>query len=112
MPKWFSTAEKELIGQRLLEQGYRMFSTYGLKKTNVEELAQAVGISKGAFYSFYASKEDLFMDVVEQAESRARQEILKLVDLPGPTPRARLTNILKKAFTVLTEMPILRFFNT
>ncbi len=46
MPKAFSEREKELLTQRLLEQGYRLFSAYGLKKTNVEEIAQAAGISK------------------------------------------------------------------
>ena len=53
MPKGFTEHEKELIGQRLLEQGYRLFSAYGLKKTNIEEIARAAGISKGAYYNFY-----------------------------------------------------------
>src|SRR5512135_636629 len=97
MPKAFSEREKELIKSRLLEQGYKLFSAYGLKKTNVEEIAAAAGISKGAFYNFYESKEALFMDVVEQAETRVRQELLAVVDLPGPSPRARLFAVLKTA---------------
>ena len=88
MPKGFTEHEKELIRKRLLEQGYKQFSAYGLKKTNVEELAEASGISKGAFYLFYESKEALFMDVIELAEERFRQEILAAIDLPGPSPRA------------------------
>jgi AcrR family transcriptional regulator len=109
MPKAFSEYEKELIGQRLLEQGYKLFSAYGLRKTNIEELAQAAGISKGAFYNFYESKEALFMDVIEQAEIRLRREVLAVVDLPGPSPRARLLAVLRKAFDFFETMPILRF---
>jgi AcrR family transcriptional regulator len=109
MPKGFSEREKELIGQCLLEQGYRLFSAYGLKKTNVEEIARAAGISKGAFYNFYASKEALFMDVVEEAEVRLRQELLAAVDLPGPSPRARLLAVMRKAFSLLETIPILQF---
>ncbi len=109
MPKAFTEYEKDLIGKRLLEQGYKLFSTYGLRKTNIEELAQAAGISKGAFYNFYESKEALFMDVVEQAEVRFRQEILTMVGLPGLSPRARLLAILKKAFAIVETMPILQF---
>jgi AcrR family transcriptional regulator len=108
MPRAFTEHEKELIGKRLLGQGYKLFSAYGLKKTNVEELAEAAGISKGAFYIFYESKEALFMDVVELAEDRFRQEVLATVDLPGPSPRARLFAVLKKAFTLLKTMPILQ----
>jgi AcrR family transcriptional regulator len=110
MPKAFTEHEKELIGKRLLEQGYRLFSAYGLKKTNVEEIAKAAGISKGAFYHFYVSKEALFMDVIEQAEIRVRQELLAVIDLPGPSPRARLFATLKKAFSLFEAIPILQFF--
>jgi AcrR family transcriptional regulator len=112
MPKGFSDYEKELIGQRLLDQGYKLFSTYGLKKTNIEEIAKAAGISKGAFYNFYESKEALFMDVIEEVEKRVRQEILTAVDLPGPSPRARLFNVLKRAFNLFETVPILQFLTT
>ena len=109
MPKAFTEHEKVLIGKRLLEQGYKLFSAYGLKKTSIEELAQAAGISKGAFYLFYESKEALFMDVAELAEQHFRQEILAIVDLPGPSPRACLFAILKKAFSIVRTIPLLQF---
>jgi AcrR family transcriptional regulator len=109
MPKGFTLQENELIRKRLLEQGYKQFSIYGLKKTNVEELAEAAGISKGAFYNFYASKEALFMDVIELAEERFRKELLAAIHRPGPSPRARLFAIFKQAFTLLKTIPVLRF---
>jgi AcrR family transcriptional regulator len=110
MPKAFSEHEKEIISQHLLEQGYRLFSVYGLKKTNVDEIAHAAGISKGAFYSFYESKEELFLEVIEQAEKRVREQLLATIDLPGPSPRARLFAVLQKAFHLFTEIPMLQFF--
>jgi AcrR family transcriptional regulator len=109
MPKAFTEHEKDLIGKRLLEQGYKLFSAYGLRKTNIEELAEAAGISKGAFYLFYASKEALFMDVVEEVERRFRQELLAAVDLPGPSPRARLFALLQHAFHLVKTIPLLQF---
>lgn len=111
MPKAFTEHEKELISQRLLEQGYKQFSAFGLKKTNIEEIAAAAGISKGAFYIFYDSKEALFMDVVEQAERAFRQEILASIDLPGPSPRARLSAVLEKAMKLWKTIPLLRSFS-
>ena len=110
MPKGFTEHEKELIRKRLLKEGYKQFSAYGLKKTNIEELAQAAQISKGAFYLFYESKEALFMDVAELAEQRYRQQVLAAIDLPGPSPRARLFAVFKKAFALLKTIPILQFF--
>ena len=109
MPKGFTDHEKELIHKRLVKEGYKQFSAYGLKKTNIEELARAAKISKGAFYLFYESKEALFMDVAELAEQRFRQEILAMIDLPGPSPRARLCAIFQKAFALLETIPVLQF---
>ncbi len=109
MPIGFTESEKKMITKRLLEEGYKKFAVYGLKKTNIEELAKAAGISKGAFYLFFNSKEALFMDVIEMAEKHFRQEVLAAIALPGLTPRTRLYEILKKAFTLIKNIPVLQF---
>ncbi len=110
MPKGFSDHEKDLIRQRLLEQGYKQFSAFGLKKATVEELAAAAGISKGAFYLFFDSKETLFLAVAEETvERRFRQDLLALVDRPGPSPRERLLAVLRQAFALFNTIPLLQF---
>lgn len=111
MPRAFSPEQKQLIIQRLIEQGARQFSNHGLKKTSVEELAAAAGISKAAFYLFFPSKEALFMEVVERAEQEFRCTILAAVDRPGPLARRRLAAILKEAFMQWRTVPILQVFN-
>src|SRR5215831_16690732 len=110
MPRAFTDAERQQITQRLLEAGHKQFTAYGLKKTNVEELAAAAGISKGAFYLFYDSKEALLKDLMEQAEERYRQEVLAGIDSPGLSARDRLYTVLKTAFTLWKTFPILRLF--
>ena len=55
MPKGFTGREKELIRARLIKEGYKQFSAHGLKKTSIEELAEAAKISKGAFFLFFES---------------------------------------------------------
>lgn len=108
MPKGFTEEEKEFVRQRLLKEGEKRFSAYGLKRTTIEDLARAAKISTGSFYLFYASKEALFMDVAELAELRFRREILAEVDLAGPSPRARLYAIFRKAFALLKTIPLLK----
>jgi AcrR family transcriptional regulator len=110
MPKGFTAREKEVILQRLLEQGYKQFSAYGLKKTNIDELAVAAGISKGAFYLFYESKEAFFMAVMELVERNFRQQVLEQVDFPGPTPRGRLLAVFKRFFDLFKTIPMMRGF--
>ncbi len=62
MPR-FSEQEKMLIQDKLLAEGERLFTAFGLKKVTIDELAAATAISKGSFYAFYPSKEELFMDI-------------------------------------------------
>src|SRR5258708_34532533 len=112
MPKGFTEREKELIRARLIKEGYKQFSAHGLKKTSIEELAAAVKISKGAFYLFYESKEALFMDVAEEAEERSRAAIFAAIELPGPSPRARLLNVLQTGFALLKTIPMLHLFTS
>jgi len=110
MPKPFSEQERQIIQQRLLDKGHELFCKHGLKKVNVEELAKAANISKGAFYQFFESKEALFMDVVEEVEKNYRVQLLKEIDLPGPSPHARFRSVLEKSLSLWKEIPLLQFF--
>ena len=42
------------------------FSSKGYNATNINDVARKAGVSIGAMYSYFASKEDLFLTIVEQ----------------------------------------------
>ncbi len=62
MSKKFSEQEKEFITLRLKQECEIMWGQFGYKKSNIDELCRKVGISKGAFYLFFESKEQLFIE--------------------------------------------------
>ncbi|MDR1930836.1 MAG: TetR/AcrR family transcriptional regulator [Treponema sp.] len=62
MAKSFTDSEREIIRSKLIESCMESWSKYGYHKTNVSELCQIAGISTGAFYQFFASKELLFVE--------------------------------------------------
>ena len=64
MPRSFTEREKEKIKRSLQETCKQSWTQYGYKKTSVDELCKQVGISKGAFYLFFESKEALFCEVL------------------------------------------------
>ena len=70
MPKGFSKEEKETIANKLLAECKMSWQTYGYKKTSIDTLCQKVGISKGAFYIFFDSKESLFYQVITQTQAQ------------------------------------------
>lgn len=64
MAKGFSEREKEKLKERLIIACKESWTKYGYKKTSVDDLCKQVGISKGAFYLFFSTKEDLFGEVL------------------------------------------------
>lgn len=110
MPKAFSDQEKEVIRQQMREKGKALFEAYGLKKTSVDDLTQAVGISKGAFYRFYESKEELFLDILEQLEVDFRARIFNLSINPKQNARRLLSKLLKDALLTWDKYPLLKNF--
>lgn len=97
MPKGFSEREKLLIRSQLQEKGKELFGSYGLKRTNVEDLTKAVGISKGAFYLFYPSKEELLFELLKQVEADVKQQILEGIRAGGAAPVERMKAVLHMA---------------
>ena len=61
----FTEQKNEMIRKDLLDEALRCAVTVGMRKTSVEQLTEAVGISKGSFYKFFESKELLFFAVLE-----------------------------------------------
>ncbi|TCK98217.1 TetR family transcriptional regulator [Natranaerovirga hydrolytica] len=64
MPKGFSEQEKSVIREKLIDCCKNNWEKYGYKKTNIEELCSNAGISKGAFYIFFESKELIFLETL------------------------------------------------
>ncbi|CRK82907.1 TetR/AcrR family transcriptional regulator [Neobacillus massiliamazoniensis] len=57
--------EKEKLHQNLMDVGKKLFIAQGLKKTSLEQLTQAIGIAKSTFYTFYDSKESMYLELLE-----------------------------------------------
>ncbi|MCP2242664.1 TetR/AcrR family transcriptional regulator [Lentzea aerocolonigenes] len=51
--------------QRLVEAAYAVFSETGIRDAPVELICDRAGFTRGAFYSNFASKEELFLAVYE-----------------------------------------------
>jgi AcrR family transcriptional regulator len=67
----------------LLEAAARVFAERGYAGASVDRIAEAAGLSKGTFYWHFASKEDLFLALVdERIDAPARA----LIDVTGTAP--------------------------
>ena len=81
---------RELTAQRLLDAGQKLVSKSGLDATSVEDIAAAAGYSRGAFYSNFASKHDLFIELLRRDHQRGAAEFLALQNDTVPLEQIRL----------------------
>lgn len=105
MPRAFTDDEHARIRARLLEAGVAAIARSGLRRTAVEDLTRAAGISKGAFYRFFETKEALWIALLEQAEQDARRKMRVILDDPAP---GRLRRVLEALFDDVWRDPVLR----
>lgn len=87
MPRAFTETEKQHLQAKLKNEGYALFSRYGLKKTTVEEIARAAGIAKGSFYIFFSNKEELFIEIMEDLEQELRSSLLREIKTEHLEPK-------------------------
>lgn len=80
MARSFTEREKENIKRSLQEACKQSWTQYGYKKTSVDDLCKQVGISKGAFYLFFESKEALFCEVLCSVQEQICNVALEVID--------------------------------
>src|SRR4051794_27153106 len=65
---------------RILAAARRLFKEHGPERVSVAQVTAAAGLTHGAFYGHFASKDDLFVEACERAFDGA----VALVTRPGP----------------------------
>src|SRR5271167_836917 len=58
-------ARTEETQAKILDAAEEVFSEQGFEKAQLEEVAARAGYTRGAIYAHYASKEDLFLALME-----------------------------------------------
>jgi len=106
MPRPWSEKEKEIIKKTLLVEARRLFEKYGLQKTTVDEIVRAANISKGSFYIFYQSKEELYFDVLEEVEREFKDKMFKNAFKPDMNRRKSFKSFLNQMIELLITMPL------
>ena len=69
MPK-LSDAEKSERRERVLEGARRCFATYGYEGATVVRLEREIGMSRGAIFNWFPSKEELFIALAARDNER------------------------------------------
>ena len=75
--------------RRLLEAAAEVFIRRGFQGASVEEICEEAGFTRGAFYSNFRTKEEMFVELLHERVYRDFRELLQSVPMERP-PRERL----------------------
>lgn len=81
--------------RKILDTAERLFIEKGYDRTSLQEIIQETGLSKGAIYHHFASKEDILYSVCDRIGRRNGEILSKVRDAPGLSGLEKLRTIFK-----------------
>jgi len=82
MPKVVPTYKAEARA-RIVEAATRLFVAKGFRRTTMDDVAEALGVSKGALYQYYPSKVDLLREIQAANRRMSRRWMDEALARPG-----------------------------
>jgi AcrR family transcriptional regulator len=74
---------KEVTRMRLIEAAERLFIRKGFDSASVDEISETAGYSRGAFYSNFDNKDQIFLAVIDRRRPKALDDIFQQVSETG-----------------------------
>jgi AcrR family transcriptional regulator len=76
--------------EEILNSALKLFFERGFSETSIEEITRLAGVSKGSFYTYFHSKEDLLSEVIKASIEATRNSFIGLLEGKHIDPVASL----------------------
>ncbi|HEX2252165.1 MAG TPA: TetR/AcrR family transcriptional regulator [Thermoanaerobaculia bacterium] len=90
--------------ERLLSAAAQLLAERGYGGTSMADIAQRVGVRKASLYNYYASKEELLMELLRSSLAAWDDCCLEALEVSGPAER-RLWSYVRSAVDFTVEHP-------
>ncbi|WP_227379654.1 TetR/AcrR family transcriptional regulator [Haladaptatus halobius] len=104
----FTEEKKKQVHESLRDTGRELFARYGVRKTTILELTEGAGIGTGTFYQYYESKEELYVDILEEYNRELIPRLLQNSVETYDDPEMAITALLEEALDEFESNPLLR----
>lgn len=78
---------------KIKEQSIHLFERKGFSETSIQDIVEALNVTKGTFYYYYSSKEQLLMDIHKEYIDDLLQRQKKIMD-SGESQKNKLKDII------------------
>ena len=56
--------------KKIIDKAWELFIKNGYEETKVEDITRELGISKGSFYTYFATKDELLYEILEKIKNK------------------------------------------
>ena len=88
--------------QRIIEESMKLFAEKGYHATPIQEIAKRSEVSKGAFYLYFNSKEELTVGIFEYYTSMVMSKV-EAIQKQDKEPKTKLIEQIKMFFDLITN---------
>ncbi len=96
-------ARAEATRRRILDSAVDLFDEMGYGETGLTDVLQRAGVSKGAFYYHFDSKEALAAAIIEEYDQKLTASAARLLDSDSPTLEGLIRISFDSAFLIQTD---------
>ncbi|ADG89397.1 hypothetical protein TBS_34340 [Thermobispora bispora] len=100
----------EPVRNRLLAEATRLFAERGFEGTSVQEIVAAAGVTKGAMYHYFDSKDDLLAEIYARVLRMQMERLVKFADSDAPVEERLHAAAMDVIITSIENLPDTKIF--
>lgn len=90
--------------EEILEVATKIFAADGYQNTDLQEVADVLGVAKGTLYRYFPSKKELFLACVDHGRNRLGEKVLFSLTLSSD-PLETIATVIRAFFAFFDEHP-------
>ncbi|WBB99886.1 MULTISPECIES: TetR/AcrR family transcriptional regulator [unclassified Solwaraspora] len=100
--RWADGYDPENTRKSLIASALELFGRRGFDRTSVQEIADQAGLTKGAFYHHFESKDDLLRHIQEEY-LEAQLAAIQQIESGSDDPAVRVAELIRFSLTSVAE---------
>lgn len=100
LPK-ISDEEWSIRKKRIIDAAFDLFSELGYSRVSVNDIVRSADISKGSFYTYFSSKQEIFYEILREADKRKSAMVPEREEEPNAS--GMFEAYLKRRLMAMTE---------
>lgn len=101
-PKDDSLAQRRQ--EEILEVATKIFASDGYQNTDLQEVANELGVAKGTLYRYFPSKQELFLACVDHGRNRLEEQVMRSLTLSSD-PLETIAAVIRAFFAFFDAHP-------